>query len=115
MTLHTMIQADAETVFCNVNDFAEVVTYCARDGTQRPINAVLFRESLATFNEDGDVVLPVFEIHVKNDATLGITSDELNLGGDSIEFAARVGRDAQRRSITRLIDNDEGMLILECR
>lgn len=115
MTLHDMIQSDAETVFCNGNDFAETVTYYARHGSARSIVVQVFRNSLTVFSEDGDVVLPVFEVHVKNDATLGISSDELNIGGDAIEFAMRVGQDASRRSITRLLDHDEGMLVLECR
>ena len=135
MTLHDMIQSDAETVFCNVNDFAEVVTYYSRNtqsyvvggavvgsayvglsaATTRAINAVVFRESIAVFSEDGDTVLPVFEVHVNNDSTLGIASDELNLGGDQIGFGVRVNQSAERRSITRLKDHDEGMLVLECR
>jgi hypothetical protein len=115
MTLHDMIQADASTVFCNVNDFAEVVTYYARHGSAREINVQVFRDALGVFAEDGDTVLPTFEIHVKNDSTLGISSEELNLGGDSIEFAMRVGQAKARRSITRLISHDEGMVVLECR
>ena len=75
----------------------------------------VFRDALGVLAEDGDTVLPTFEIHVKNDSTLGISSEELNLGGDSIEFAMRVGQAKARRSITRLISHDEGMLILECR
>lgn len=115
MTLHDMIQADAATVFCNINDFAEVVTYYARHGSARDITVQVFRDALGVLAEDGDTVLPTFEIHVKNDATLGISSEELNLGGDSIEFAIRVGQAKSRRSITRLVSHDEGMLILECR
>ena len=115
MTLHDMIQADASTVFCNVNDFAEVVTYYARHGSAREMTVQVFRDAFGVLAEDGDTVLPTFEIHVKNDSTLGISSEELNVGGDSIEFAVRVGQAKARRSITRLISHDEGMLVLECR
>ena len=44
MTLHDMIQADASSVFCNVNDFAEQITYYARLATSREIYAVVVRE-----------------------------------------------------------------------
>ena len=115
MTLHDMIQSDAATVFCNVNDFAEVVTYYARHGSAREITVQVFRDALGVLGEDGDTVLPTFEIHCKNDSTLGISSEELNLGGDAIEFAMRVGQSKARRAITRLISHDEGMLVLECR
>jgi hypothetical protein len=115
MTLHDMIKADAETVFCNANDFAEPVTYYPRIGSSREIQAVVIREALAILNEDGDNVIPLFEIHVANDSLTGIASDELNLGGDSLEFAIRVDGPKTRRSIMKLLSHDEGMLVLECR
>ena len=115
MTLHDMIKADAVNVFCNDNDFAEPGRYYPRARSARDIKIVAIREALAILGEDGDNVIPLFEIHVANNATSGITSDELNLGGDSIEFAIRVGGQATRRTITKLLSHDEGMLVLECR
>lgn len=115
MTLHDTIISDADSVFCNPSDFAEPVTYYPRTGEARSINAVVIREALAILPEDGDAVTPVFEIHVANSATAGIASDELNLGGDALAFAVRVGQEATKRTITRLTGHDEGMLILECR
>ncbi len=110
-----MIQADASTVFCNVNDFAEPVTYYPRSGSNREINAVVNRDALALVPEDGDVVTCVFEVSVVNNGTTGIASDEIDLGGDAIAFAPRVGESGSRRSITRILSHDEGMLVLECR
>jgi hypothetical protein len=115
MTLHDMIESDAIDVFCNTDDFAESITYYPRSGLSRSIKAVVFREQLAILPEDGDNVVPMFEVHVSNTCTDGIASDELNLGGDMLEFAVRVGQPIQRRSITKLLGHDEGMLILECR
>lgn len=115
MTLHDMIKADADVVFCNANDFAEPVLYYKRAGSARTIQAVVIREALSVLSEDGDNVIPMFEVHVANDPAKGITSDELNLGGDSIEFAIRVGGPKTRRSIMKLLSHDEGMLVLECR
>jgi hypothetical protein len=115
MTLHNMIKADAASVFCNANDFAEPVTYYTRSGSAREIQAVVIREALAILSEDGDNVVPMFEIHVTNNATTGIASDELNLGGDSMEFAIRVDGPKTRRTILKLLSHDEGMLVLECR
>ena len=115
MSLHDAIQADAINVFANPNDFAEPVTYYKKTGKARPINAVVVRDALAILPEDGDTVTPVFEIHVANDIVKGISSEELNLGGDMIAFAVRVGQAVQRRTITKLLAHDEGMLTLECR
>ena len=115
MTLHDAIQADAINVFANQNDFAEPVVYYKKTGKARPINAVVVRDALAILPEDGDTVTPVFEIHVANDIVEGISSEELNLGGDMIAFAVRVGQAVQRRTITKLLAHDEGVLTLECR
>lgn len=115
MTLHDMIQADAISVFVNASDFAEPVIYYKKTGKARAINAVVVRDALAILPEDGDTITPVFEIHVANDIAKGISSEELNLGGDMIAFAVRVGQAVQRRTITKLLAHDEGMLTLECR
>ena len=115
MTLHDAIRSDAVSVFCNSDDFAESVTYYKRNGLSRTINAVVIREAFAINPEDGDTITPVFEVHVANDDTDGISSDELNIGGDMIAFAVRVGKAVERRSIVRLMSHDEGMLVLECR
>ncbi|AMV30908.1 hypothetical protein VN12_19560 [Pirellula sp. SH-Sr6A] len=116
MTLHDVMQEDAVAVFCNLDDFAETLVYHKRDGGARTIRAVVDRQSYAGVNEDGGAyVLPLFEIHVANNAETGITSEELNLGGDFFEFSDRIGKDPARRAIVRLVSHDEGMLILECR
>ena len=115
MSLHDLIQADAINVFANANDFAEPVVYYKKTGKARPISAVVVRDALAILPEDGDTVTPVFEIHVANDIVGGIGSEELNLGGDMIAFAVRVGQAVERREIIRLLGHDKGMLHLQCR
>lgn len=115
MTLQATIAADALTVFTSTDDFAEVVTYKPRGGTARSINAVVLREQITVLAEDGDTVAPVWQVHVANDSTYGISSAELNLGGDKITLPPRDGKDAEDRSITQLMIQDVGMLVLECR
>lgn len=121
MTLHDMIAADAVTVFTSTDDFAEVITYhphrfygeAARES--RSINAVVLREQIQVLTQDGDTVAPVWQIHVANSNTTGISSAELDLGGDQLEFPPRDGKTAERRTITQLVIQDHGMLVLECR
>jgi len=115
MTLHDMIQADASTVFCNVNDFAEPATYYAFHGSARDIMVIIDREAFAVFGPDGDTVLPAFAVKAVNSSSLGISSEELNCGGDAIAFPIRIGQSVSKRSVIRIIEHDEGMLILECR
>lgn len=117
MTLRDTLTDDASSVFLNTDEFAESVTYKPRGSvTTRPIRAVVEREQLATVNEDGgETVAPMFIVHVANDSTLGISSDELDTGGDKISLPVRDGMTASYRAITRLISQDNGMLVLECR
>ena len=115
MTLHDVIQSDSINLFATPNDFAEPVSYIKRTGKSRSINAIVVRDALAILPEDGDTITPVFEVSVANDITQGISSEELDLGGDAIAFAVRVGRKPERRTITKLLSHDEGMLVLECR
>jgi hypothetical protein len=116
MSLHDLIESDAVTVFCNTDDFAESVTYYPRSGSSRSINAIVSREQIATFSEDGGQLnLPSFQVHVANDSTNGISSSELDLGGDEIAIPPRDGKSAARKAIMQLLIQDHGMMVLECR
>lgn len=115
MTLRDAIASDALTVFCNTNDFAELVTYRPRGGGSRVIDAVVFREVIDGYPEDQVTALDAYEVHVANDAVLGISSTELDTGGDAIELPPRDGKDATRKAILKIISQDNGMLVLDCR
>lgn len=123
MTLRETIAADATDVFLRTDDFAEPIVYHPHqyEGSEkvprpaRSINAIVFRETIQVLSQDGDVVAPLWEVAVANSSTDGISSQELDLGGDQLAFPPRDGKRAKRRSITRLILQDHGMLILECR
>lgn len=117
MTLRATIAADALTVFFNPFDFAESVKYWPRGASVgRTINAVVIRDQITTFSEDGGQTnLPAFQVFVANTAAGGISSTEINTGGDQIEFPPRDGKTAERRSITQITEQDHGMMVLECR
>lgn len=122
MTLRAMITDDASSVFLSTDEFAETVTYKPRKfvigdvRANRPIKAVVIRDLIQVVNEDGgETVLPSFEVHVANDSMLGISSSELDLGGDKLSFPVRDGLTASDRAIVRLITQDHAMLVLECR
>jgi len=118
MTLAARIISDAGNVFLNSDHFAEDVTYYPHRfgvaATPRSIKAVVVRNQVATFNPDEQIV-PEFEVRVANDSTTGISSSELNTGGDMIKFSARVGETEQKRTVQYLTEHDEGMLVLICR
>jgi len=118
MTLAARIITDAGSVFLNSDHFAESVTYYPHRfgtaATPRVISAVVVRNQVATFNPDEQIV-PEFEVRVANDAVTGISSEELNTGGDMIKLAVRIGEAETKRSIQYLSEHDDGMLVLICR
>lgn len=118
MTLAARIITDAGNVFLNSDHFAETVTYYPqRFGTPaagRSIQAVVERRQVAVFEPDQQII-PEFEVRVANDATTGISSSELNTGGDQISLAVRIGETATKRSVQYLTEHDDGMLVLICR
>lgn len=121
MTLRDQIETDATSVFLATNDFAEVITYHPHrffGETERPsrsIGAVVIRESIEVLSEDVVTNAPSFEVHVANNSVTGISSEEIDTGGDQLEFPPRDGKAAEKRSITRITTQDHGMLVLECR
>lgn len=118
MTLAARIVTDAGSVFLNSDHFAESVTYYPHRfgtaATPRVVKAVVTRNQVATMNADEQIV-PEFEVRVANNSTTGISSDELNTGGDMIKLAVRIGETATKRSVQLLVEHDEGMLVLTCR
>lgn len=118
MSLAERIVTDAVRVFLQDGHFPEDVTYYPHrfgtPATPRPIKAVVIRNQVSTFNPDEQIV-PEFEVRVANSATAGISSEELNTGGDKIGLAVRIGETATKRSVQTLAEHDEGMLVLICR
>ena len=118
MSLAERIVTDAAGVFLQEGHFREQVTYhphrFGTPATPRTIWAVVIRNQVATFNPD-EQILPEFEVRVANNATTGISSAELNVGGDQIKFPVRLGETPTKRSVQLLTEHDEGMLVLICR
>jgi hypothetical protein len=114
MTLRSVIATDAITVFLNEDDFAEEVVYYPRNGTPRPINAVVIREGVTIYIDDGQNALPGYEVHVANDDTRGISDGELNVGGETISFPPRESRTSKKHTIQSVSSQDNGMLVLVC-
>jgi len=56
----------------------------------------------------------VLEVGVRNDASAGISSRELDTGGDKLSLPLRYGRTARTVRITRILRQDAAYLILEC-
>lgn len=121
MSLRSAIAGDAATVFLKANDFAETVLYVPHQfvGTayraNRSILAIVERETVDVLSQDGEHAIPQCTIYVANSSTSGISSAEIDVGLDAVELPEREGEIAVRRTIVRMQEHDNGMLILQCR
>ena len=81
----------------------------------REIKAVIDRNPSLTQAETGRDMTGVFSIWVSNSATDGISSDEIDTGGDQLLIAKRIGQTPELVQINNIRWQDEGMMLLECR
>ena len=84
-------------------------------GDPRTILAVVTRGQPDGLEGAGYGHSPLTTIFVANDSTTGISAAEINTGGDEIEYAVRIGEDVTDRRITKIAQQDAGMLELELR
>lgn len=121
MTLREQMATDSVDTFLNVDEFAESVTYIPHRyfgetaRADRTITAIVEREQVTAIVGSETEILPIYTVHVANDATSGIASDEIDRGSDFIDFPSRDGLDATRKTIIRIVNQDPAMLVLECR
>lgn len=111
-TLRTLLSSEMAAVFLNTDNFAEEIVYYPRRGGSRPINAVVVRNPPAILSGLGEAMQPEVMFTVANSSTTGISSDELDTGGDKISLAIREGEDVRTLVITHLIGHDVGAVRL---
>ncbi len=105
-----LLSGEADTFLAN---FGEPVTYHPKGGSTRDIIAIVDRNPIASITGLPHGNTPKMLIIVKNDADGGISSSEVNAGGDKVALSVRIGETAQQRRITSVVWNDIGMMHLE--
>lgn len=93
--------------------FGESVVYSPRTGSDRTITAEVDRTDRNVLEGVDRGTSPRFTITVRNHASLGILSTEINLGGDEIQVAPRLGQSAKWCRVLRIDSHDAGWLTLE--
>jgi len=93
--------------------FGETVVYKPLGGDERSIQAIVTRPGLGPVGggEDGDTELTT--INVENDATTGISTAEVDTGGDKVSLPTRIGNAAEDRPIGPIISQDAGRVTYE--
>ena len=95
--------------------FAETVTYKPSVGDAREIEAIVVREPAEKTPGMPHGLGPKLKIDVENDSTTGISTDEINTGGDLVNLSVRIGESAQDRAIVGIESQDAGRAIYEVR
>lgn len=113
MTLKAMMAADSLAVFLNTDDFAEEIVYYPRGGGARRIKAVVNRDPPQFYDASGAVVAVSFIVYVSNSLTDGISTTEIDTGGDRISVNRREGETIlNRRVIWSVMNQDTAMVQL---
>ena len=98
-----------------IRQFGEVVTYYPRDGSSgRQIRALVERDLPELVPGLGEITGQSIMVRVTNSSNTGISSDEVDTGGDEISVPLRVGQSAERRRVAQVVSDSGGMVRLLC-
>jgi len=115
MTFRDNVKSDMTTVFLNVDEYAETITYYLAGGGSRSILAIVDRNPPAIYDAAGSVVLPKFTVLIRNDCKLGLLSSEINTGGDEIALLSEFGdSQPERKTVMVKMNEDMGAVELAC-
>lgn len=96
-----------------LSQFGEPIKYWPRGGGSRAIEAIVEREPPAIYDASGNAVLPRAVIRVFNSCRSGISSREIDNGGDEIEMPLNIGDQITKRlSVMTLQSQDSGVTVL---
>lgn len=105
-----LLSDEADTFLAS---FGEPITYHPKGGSTRDIIAIVDRNPVASITGLSHGNTPRLLIIVKNAATDGISSSEVNTGGDEVALDVRIGESETRKRITSVVWHDYGMMHLE--
>lgn len=89
---------------------AKTIIYYPRGGGSRSIEAIIEYPGPAAIDGLLGGSRPVIDIYVKNDSISGISSAEVDTGGDKVDVPMRFGLSASRMRIVNLIGHDKAVL-----
>ena len=98
-----------------MHSFGETVSYTPAGGEAREITAAVRRQPPGPVEGMPAGRGPQLTIAVANDATTGISSSELDTGGDTVTVAVRVGQTPKVRAIVGIVSHNAAQMVLELR
>ncbi len=96
-------------------NFSESITYVPASGDERTIDALIDRRIPPQPVPPGRGVRSFLLVSVANNSTTGISSAEIDTGGDTLRLAKRLGETATTVGIAKIVSHDNGMMTLEVR
>lgn len=98
-----------------VRQFGETITYYPLGaGSGRTITAKVERR-VEVLAEAGDQTAQSLIITVRDDATYGISATEINDGSDEVSVSLITGGTPERRQITHVFDDSNGLVRFQVR
>ena len=116
------IQSDSTAEICDslegtdsvfLDAFGESIVYKPAGGGEREIVAIVDRNP--NINNAPHGISLAMSITIANNSTTGISSSEVDTGGDKVTLAVREGETAQDRLIKSITSQDCNMMTLEIR
>lgn len=93
--------------------FGETIGYYNRAGDAvRNVSARVIRDPVQIATETGEINTQSIIVRLRNDAIFGVSSAEVDTGGDEINVPLRVGESAVRRTVARVLNDSNGILSL---
>ena len=93
-----------------LDNFGESIAYVKGCGGRRVITAIVERNPPAIFDASGNAVLPTATIRVYNSTRSGISSREVDIGIDQVEFTRNIGdMSPVTFSLMTMVSQDSGV------
>ena len=92
---------------------AKSITYYPRGGGSRSIEAIIEYPGPAAIGDLAGGSRPIMDIYIENSSTSGISSAEVDTGGDKLDVPLRFGLTAARVRITRIVAQDKAVLHIQ--
>ena len=92
---------------------ADDVVYRFRAGGTRTIsNAIVDRNPPEERDEFGNIVTPLLTVTLIHDSTLGVLHSEID-AGDQIDVVVVKGQAPKTRTVSKIVNPDQGVIVLE--
>jgi len=92
---------------------AKSITYRPRTGASRSVKAIVDYPGPGAIGGLAGGSRPILDIYIENSSTSGISSAEVDTGGDKLDVPLRFGLTAARVRVTKIVAQDKAILHIQ--